>query len=74
MSFWNHKKKSVHTTYDKTVEKPAIRASICTGEKVAGFRNLKDGHFTSVKLIQSDKDLQDFKDEYGIEGEVEIFY
>lgn len=43
-----------------------IRSSICTGEKVAGFRNKKDGKFTEVMLIRSDKDLEDFKREYRV--------
>lgn len=33
-----------------------IRSSICTGEKVAGFINIDDGHFTEVMLIQTDED------------------
>lgn len=44
-----------------------IRASICTGEKVAGFKNKTAGHFTEVMLIQSPADEKDFKETYGIE-------
>lgn len=43
-----------------------IRSSICTGEKVAGFRNKKDGNFTEVMLIRSDKDLEEFKTRYHV--------
>ena len=46
---------------------PMIRASICTGEKVAGFRNKKDGHFTEVMLIRSQKDEQEFKEKYQVD-------
>lgn len=73
MAFWNHKKTG-HSVYDKEKETPMIRASICTGEKVAGFRRISDGHFTSVKLIRDEKDLEDFRQEYGIREEIETFY
>ena len=42
----------------------AIRASICTGEKVAGFRNRRTGEFTEVMLIRSQKDIEEFKRKY----------
>ncbi len=73
MAFWNHKK-AVRSAYDKEKEVPMIRASICSGEKVAGFRRISDGHFTSVKLIRDEKDLDDFREEYGIRGEIQTFY
>lgn len=53
-------------SYDPEKQYPAIRCSICTGEKVAGFRN-NDGSFTEVMLIRSPKDEQEFKDMYGID-------
>lgn len=43
-----------------------IRSSICTGEKVAGFKNKTDGSFTEVMLIRSPKDEQEFKDIYNV--------
>lgn len=43
-----------------------IRSSICTGEKVAGFKNKEDGHFTEVMLIKNQHDLELFKKEYNI--------
>jgi len=49
--------------------RPVIRASICTGEKEAGFKD-KHGNFTSYMLIKSDNDIKAFKEKYGIEGEV----
>ena len=61
-------------TYDKERLYPAIRSSICTGEKVAGFKNRETGNFTEITLITSDKDIEDFKNRYGITGEVEVFY
>ena len=60
--------------YDKERLYPAIRSSICTGEKVAGFKNIETGSFTEITLVTSDKDIEDFKNRYGITGEVEVFY
>ena len=62
------KKKNVIKTYDAENKKPAIRASICTGEEVAGFRDIHTGSFEEVMLIRSEKDLKEFRRAYGIEG------
>ena len=40
---------------------------ICNGEQVAGFKEKKTGHFEEIMLIRSERDLQDFKERYGIE-------
>lgn len=53
---------------------PVIRCSICTGEQVAGFRHLEDGHFEEIMLIRGTEDLVTFKMKYGITGEIEKFY
>ena len=53
---------------------PAIRCSICTGEQVAGFRNGQTGRFEEVMLIRSPADLEEFKQRYGISGEIEKIY
>ncbi len=66
------KKESLH--YDPAQVEPVIRASICTGEQVAGFRNLKNGHFSEVLLIRNPNDLAEFKKKYGIEGEIRKIY
>jgi hypothetical protein len=63
-----------HTAYNHNEKMPAIRASICTGEKVAGFRDKKTGHFEDVILIRSDKDLEEFRNHYGITEEIPVFY
>lgn len=59
-------KKLMKETYDKETQKPIIRSSICNGEKVAGFRDIKTGKFTEVMLIQSDKDMDEFLEKYDI--------
>lgn len=53
--------------YDPEKEKPIIRASICTGEQVAGFKNKETGVFHEVMLIRDNKDLAEFKQTYGLE-------
>ena len=68
------KKKTEKKSYDPDRQKPVIHCSICNGEKVAGFRDLGTGHFDDVMLIRSDSDLQQFRDEYGISGDVEKEY
>ena len=52
------KKTKNKKTYDQTNEKPVIRASICTGERTAGFQDIHTGKFTEVMLIRNDKDLK----------------
>ena len=53
--------------FDPETQYAVIRSSICTGEKVAGFKNKKDGHFTEVMVIRSSEDERRFKAIYGIE-------
>ncbi|MBR4981968.1 MAG: aspartate dehydrogenase [Lachnospiraceae bacterium] len=60
-------KKITKQSYNKAEQKPIIRSSICTGEKVAGFKDLKTGHFTEVMAIKSNKDLDSFLEQYDIE-------
>ena len=53
-------------TYDRENLKPVIRSSICTGEKVAGFKNIHTGKFSEVMLIRGDGDLKEFLKEFDI--------
>jgi hypothetical protein len=59
-------KKVAKREYDSTKQKPVIHCSICNGEQVAGFKNLETGKFEEVMLIKSEKDLDDFKQMYGV--------
>jgi hypothetical protein len=59
-------KKVTRLEYDKENQQPVLRCSICTGEQVAGFKNLKTGKFEDVMLIQTEKDLRVFQEMYGI--------
>lgn len=61
------KSKEQKKSFDKNNKKPVMRCSICTGEKVAGFKDMQTGKFEEVMLIKDDKDLAAFKDMYGID-------
>ena len=53
---------------------PVIRCSICTGEQVAGFRDPATGRFEEVMLLRTPDDLEAFRQQYGITGEIEKIY
>lgn len=53
-------------SFDAETQKPVLRCSICTGEQVAGFKNLNTGKFEEVMLIKNEKDLTEFMSRYGI--------
>ncbi len=60
------RKKKIVKTYDKANYQPVIRASICTGEQVIGFKNIHTKEFIEYQLITSPKDLKHFLEEYQI--------
>lgn len=68
------KKQAPAASYDPEKLTPAIRASICTGEKVAGFVDKETKKFREVMLLSAPSDLSEFKARYGIEGEIETIY
>ena len=68
------KKQLPRDSFDRESKKPIIRASICTGEQVAGFKDLHTGAFEEVMLLRNAADLEEFKDRYGIEGDIEKMY
>lgn len=53
-------------TFNRDEQRPVIRGSICTGEKVAGFKDLRTGKFTEIMLIRNEEDRKLFLDRYGI--------
>ena len=65
--FGSRKKKEPSVHFNPETQYAVIRSSICTGEKVAGFKNKTDGHFTEVMLIRSAADEEEFKRTYGVE-------
>ena len=65
--FGSRKKQQSAVQFDPETQYAVIRSSICTGEKVAGFKNKTDGHFTEVMLIRSAAGEEEFKRTYGVE-------
>lgn len=61
------KKKKLKAEFDRENQKPVLRCSICTGEKVAGFKNIHTGKFEEVMLIRSDEELDVFKAMYELD-------
>jgi hypothetical protein len=53
--------------YDPDTQYAVIKSSICTGEKVAGFKNKKDGHFVEVMVIRTSEDEKRFMAIYGLD-------
>ena len=64
------KKKAEVQYYDKENKKSVIKASICTGEQVAGFKDIRTGKMEEVMLIRNQVDLERFRVMYGIEEEI----
>ena len=60
------KRKQIKGSYDRENQRPVIRASICTGEKVAGFKDVHTGKFTEVMVIRDNKDMDEFTSKYDI--------
>lgn len=53
-------------SYNREEQMPVIKSSICTGEKVAGFKDIRSGKFTDVMLIRDKKDMDEFLEKYDI--------
>ena len=60
------RKAEAKAAYDKEKYQPALKTSICTGERVAGLIDLETRKFHDIRLIRSDKELQVFCKEYGV--------
>ena len=68
------KRKRKRLSYDTENKKPVIKASICNGEQIAGFKDLRTGEFEEIMLIKDAEDLLAFKEMYGIDGDIEKIY
>lgn len=55
--------------FDRARHKPVIRASICTGEQVAGFKDRHTGRFTEIMLIRNNDDMEKFLIKFGLTRE-----
>lgn len=67
------KSKPERLQYDPEVRRPALRCSICTGERVAGFKNLQTGKFEDHELIRTEEELEAFKQACGVETLMVIY-
>ena len=67
--FSKRSKKQRKIEYDKTGKKPVIRASICTGEQVAGFKDVKSGKFEDLMVLHTDEDRKLFMELYDVKEE-----
>lgn len=54
-------------TYNKEFQKPVLKCSICNGEQVAGFKDIRTGKFEEVMLVRNKRELEDFMETYGID-------
>ena len=64
---FSKKSREPEIKFDPDKQYAIIHSSICTGEKIAGFKNKEDGHFTEVMLILSYEDEVKFKEMYNLE-------
>lgn len=59
-------KKTTVKQYDRETKKPVIKCSICTGEQVAGFKDVRTGKFEEVMLIKDSRDMDAFMQMYQV--------
>ncbi len=67
------RKKQEVKIYDKEKYRAVLRCSICTGEQVAGFKDIHTGHFEEVMLIRNSRDLDEFMDMYDVSAIVKEY-
>lgn len=63
------KRKQEQEPYDEENQIPVIRSSICTGEKVAGFKDIHTGRFEEVMVIRNQRDMNEFLGKYAVPEE-----
>ena len=65
--FWKKQgKPEKQLDYDRENWRAVLKCSICNGERVAGFKNIRTGEFKEESFIRSDEELEAFKRRYGI--------
>lgn len=67
--FFNKKKRQEGglPPVDTKGKRAVLRCSICNGEQVAGFEDEASGKFEEIMLIKSPRDLETFKNTYGVD-------
>ena len=76
MGLFKKKQAEPETThFDPAAFEPVIRASICTGEKVACMRERATGKLHELMLIRTEEDLALFRSRYGVvDAEIRTVY
>ncbi len=64
---FGRRKRHTIPPYNKDRKVPVIRSSICTGERVAGFKDPVSGRFDELMLIRSGGDLAEFCSQYQVD-------
>lgn len=73
--FHKNKRKAALFPFDRTLHRPVIYSSICTGEKRAGFEWIETGRFEEIMCLRTPGDLAAFMEDYGLtESEIETKY
>ena len=73
--FQKHRTEPELPDHDLVAFEPVIRASICTGEKVACMRDRESGKLHELMLIRTDEDLAAFCRRYHVERrEIKTIY
>lgn len=63
---FGRKKPVVTEQFDNENYRAVLRCSICTGEQVAGFKNIHTGEFHDIMLIRNADDLDAFQEQYDV--------
>ncbi len=64
---FGRKKTTVTEQFDIEQFRAILRCSICTGEQVAGFKDIRTGEFHDVMLITCEVDLAEFLRRYDVD-------
>ena len=71
---WFSKKKERAPEFPAEKYEPVLRCSICTGEQVACMREREGGRLREIMLIRDEEDLETFRKNYGVTGEIRKIY
>lgn len=61
------KRKTETKSYDRENLRPVLKCSICNGEQVAGFKDIRTGKFQEIMLIRDEAELALFMKMYDID-------
>ena len=61
------KKNKAPIEYDPLEKMPAVKRSICTGERVAGFIDIKSRQFQDYMLVRNEAELEAFCSRVGVD-------